>query len=65
MDLIVTVAGDGEHEITLDEGTYGDVIESVGLTVEEAVAIVDGRPVPDDQPVDGDAVTVVRLVHGG
>ncbi|MFW6153033.1 MAG: ubiquitin-like small modifier protein SAMP2 [Halobacteriota archaeon] len=65
MDLTVTVAGDGEHELTLEGATYADVIESVGLSVEEAVALVDGRPVPDDQPVDRADVTVLRLIHGG
>lgn len=65
MNIEVTVAGNGREEVHLEEPTYADVIEAVGLSVAEAVALVDGRPVPDGQRVDRDQVTVVRLIHGG
>lgn len=65
MEILVTVAGVGEQTVELDGGTYGDIIEAVGLTTEEATVLVDGRPVPDDQAVTQSAVTVLRLIHGG
>lgn len=65
MELHVTVAGEGERTIDLEEGTYGDVIEAVGLSVEEATVLIDGTPVPEDRPIDHHEVTVLRLIHGG
>lgn len=65
MGVTVTVLGDGEHEVDLEDGTYADLLEAVDLSPNEASVLVDGRPVPADEPVTEDAVTVLRLVKGG
>ena len=65
MDVSVTVPGGATTTVEIEEGTYGDVIEAVGLSEFEAAALVDGRPVPADAPVEATEVTVLRLIHGG
>jgi sulfur carrier protein len=66
MDVTVDVAGGETHVCSLPEdATYADCCSAVGLSVHEATVLVDGRPVPEDQLVAADAVTVVRLVKGG
>lgn len=65
MRVTVTVLGDGVHEVELDEPTGEDVLRAVELSPQEATVLVDGRPVPDDQPVEENAVEVLRLVRGG
>lgn len=66
MRVTVDVKGEGIEEVTLEPGaTYGTLIDAVSLSPHEATAIVDGQPVPDDRPVDAEAVTVLRLVKGG
>lgn len=65
MEVAVSVVGGDERTIEVDDQTYGDLIEAMGLSVAEATALVDGRPVPADGPVEADAVTVLRLIHGG
>jgi sulfur carrier protein len=66
MDVTCEVIGEGTHELELDpEATYGDVLDSVGLSSQEASVLVDDRPVPEDRPVDTDAVRVIRLIKGG
>lgn len=61
----MTVTGVGRETVHLEEATYGDVLEAVGLDRAEATPLVDGRPVPVDRLVDAEEVTVLRLVHGG
>lgn len=65
MDVTVEVLGEGTQEVTLEDGTYGDLLGAVGLSPHEASVLVDGRPVPEDQPVASSEVTVLRLVQGG
>ena len=65
MEVSVNVPGAEHTVVELDDGTYGDLIEAVGLSVMEAAVLVDGRPVPDDAPIDETEVTVLRLIHGG
>jgi len=66
MQVTVDVAGGETHDCELPaDATYADCCDAVGLSVHEASVLVDGRPVPEDQPVETDAVTVVRLVKGG
>lgn len=64
MRVTVDVAGERSREVDVD-GTYADVLEAVGLRPQEASVLVDGRPVPEDQPIESSAVTVLRLVKGG
>ncbi|MGM0591868.1 MAG: ubiquitin-like small modifier protein SAMP2 [Halobacteriota archaeon] len=65
MDVTVRVVGEDTHEVSLDDGTYADLLAAVGFTTHEATVLVDGTPVPEDQPVAADEVTVLRLVKGG
>lgn len=65
MTITVSVAGGEEREVAIGEGTYGDLLAEVGLSAQEATVLVDGRPVPEDAPVDADQVEVLRLIQGG
>ena len=66
MRVTCEVVGQDTHELDVEPGaTYGDVLAAVGLSTQEATVLVDGSPVPDDRPVDADAVRVLRLVQGG
>lgn len=65
MRVSVSVAGEEPREVDAAGATYGDLVEAVGLSPQEAVALVDGRPVPEDEPVDAAHVEVVRLIAGG
>jgi sulfur carrier protein len=65
MNVTVEVAGEATHEVSVEDPTYADLLAAVDLSPHEATAMVDGRPVPEDQPVDAERVTVVRLIKGG
>ncbi|WP_254521784.1 ubiquitin-like small modifier protein SAMP2 [Natrinema caseinilyticum] len=58
-----TTAGNAEPTDTTP--TYADLLREVDLSPHEVSVIVDGRPVPEDQPVESDHVTVLRLIKGG
>lgn len=60
------VVGEGTRDLALDaDATYGDVLAALDFSPHEATVLVDGVPVPEDRPVDADAVRVLRLVKGG
>lgn len=65
--VTVSVAGGEDYELAVEDGdaTYGDLIDEVGLSPQEAAVLVDGRPVPEDAPVEADHVEVLRLIQGG
>ena len=72
MRVTVDVKGEEVYEIDLerltDRGekpTYADLLADVELSPHEVSVLVDGRPVPEDQPVEVDHVTVLRLIKGG
>ena len=66
MEVTVDIKGEATETVALGAAaTYGDVLAAVDLSIHEATPIVDGRPVPSDQPVEADTVTVLRLVKGG
>lgn len=77
MRVTVDVKGEGTHEFALEEvptgsagasngePTYADLLAEVDLSPHEVSVLVDGRPVPEDQPVDAEHVTVLRLIKGG
>jgi len=68
MRVTCEIPGDRERDRELDlpdDATYGDVVRAVGYSVHEAAVLVDGTPVPEDDPVEADRVTVLRLVQGG
>lgn len=64
--MTVAVVGGGTREVAVDPGaTYADLLDAVDLRPHEATALVDGRPVPEDAPVEADRVRVLRLIKGG
>lgn len=64
--VTVEVLGDDEYELDLPrDATYGDLLAAVDLNPHRASVLVDGRPVPEDAPVEADSVRVLRLVQGG
>lgn len=66
MEVTVEVAGEGTEAVQVDPGaTYADLVKAVDLNPHEASVLVDGRPVPEDQSVEVDEVTVLRLIKGG
>lgn len=65
MDVTVEVVGEDTYEVSLAEPTYADLCDAVGYSTHEVSVLVDGRPVPEDQPVSVERVQVLRLVQGG
>ncbi|RQG94641.1 ubiquitin-like small modifier protein SAMP2 [Natrarchaeobius chitinivorans] len=70
MRVTVDVKGEDTHELELERTdgsppTYASLLAEVGLSPHEVSVLVDGRPVPEDQPVESDHVTVLRLIKGG
>lgn len=65
MHVTVSVVGADTHEFEVTDETYADLLERVDLRPDEVAVLVDGRPVPEDQPVEASDVEVVRLVRGG
>jgi sulfur carrier protein len=66
MRVSVEVVGEGEETVEIDDdGTYADVVRAVGYSPHEVSVMVDGRPIPEDQPVDAETVRVLRLIKGG
>ncbi|OIB55510.1 ubiquitin-like small modifier protein SAMP2 [Natrialba sp. SSL1] len=66
-DLREESGGDSSADTTEDkEGpTYADLLREIDLSPHEVSVLVDGRPVPEDQPVESEQVTVLRLIKGG
>ncbi|PSQ16944.1 small archaeal modifier protein 2 [Halobacteriales archaeon QS_8_69_26] len=66
MEVTVEVAGEDTHRVETDpDATYADLVRAVDLSPHEVSVLVDGRPVPEDQPVEAESVTVLRLIKGG
>lgn len=65
MEVSVTVQGGSSETVEVTGETYGDLVESVGLSPMQTAVLVDGQPVPIDAPVEATEVTVLQLIHGG
>ena len=66
MNVTVDVVGEGSREVTVSKGsTYADLVEAVDRSPQEVSVLVEGSPVPEDQPVEADHVQVLRLIKGG
>jgi len=66
MDVTVEVVNEATHELTVDSGaTYADLLDAIDYSPQAVSVLVDGSPVPEDQPVAADSVRVVRLIKGG
>lgn len=58
------VGGDTFH-LEVTDHTYADLLDEVGYSPNEVAVLVDGRPVPEDQPVTEQHIRVLRLISGG
>lgn len=67
MTVTVELAGEASREIDAAGKTYADLLAPFNVSKHEVSVLVDGRPVPEDQPVGSDVerVEVVRLIQGG
>lgn len=65
MHVTVDIQGGDTHEFTVTDETYADLLAAMDLSPHEVSVLVEGRPVPEDQPVTTDSVTVIRLIKGG
>jgi peroxiredoxin Q/BCP len=63
--VTVEVVGEESHDLEVEDETYADLLAEVDLSPHEVSVMVDGRPVPEDQPVEADHVKVLRLIKGG
>ncbi|ADD05485.1 ubiquitin-like modifier protein SAMP2 [Natrialba magadii ATCC 43099] len=67
-DLREGNGGDSSADTTADKAdkpTYADLLREIDLSPHEVSVLIDGRPVPEDQPVESEQVTVLRLIKGG
>ena len=65
MRVTVEVVGGATREFDVADETYADLLAELDLSPHEVSVMVDGTPVPEDQPVDADHVRVLRLIQGG
>ncbi len=66
MDVAVEIVGEETRTVETSPGmTYAELVEAVGYNVNEVSVLVAGTPVPEDQLVESDQVTVLRLIRGG
>ena len=67
MSVTVELVGEGRHDLDATGKTYADLLSPFDVSKHEVSMLVDGRPVPEDQSVEGDVeyVRVVRLIQGG
>jgi len=66
MNVTVDVVGEGSHAVTVGEtATYADLVREIDRSPQEVSVLVDGTPVPADQPIEADHVQVLRLIKGG
>lgn len=64
--MSVEVVGEGDESVDVDgDATYADVVRAVGYSPHEVSVLVDGSPVPEDQPVEVAEIRVLRLIKGG
>lgn len=67
--VTVEVVGEDTHEIPVADlpadATYADLLSAVEYSPHEVSVLVEGTPVPEDQPVEVDHVRVLRLIQGG
>ncbi|WP_122088787.1 ubiquitin-like small modifier protein SAMP2 [Halalkalicoccus subterraneus] len=65
MNVTVEVVGEDTHDLSLPDPTYCDLLAELDLSPHEVSVMVEGRPVPEDQPVNAQRVQVLRLIKGG
>lgn len=65
MDVTLEVVGGETYEFDVSDETYADLLAEIDLSPHQVTVLVDGRPVPEDQPVETTHVKVLRLIMGG
>lgn len=67
VELSVVVLRRGSLKLKLPRGTkVEDAIKSLGLNPVEYVAVLDGRIVPEDEPIEsGTTLKLIPVVSGG
>jgi peroxiredoxin Q/BCP len=65
MNVTVEIVGEESHDFEVEDETYADLLAEVDLSPHEVSVMVDGQPVPEDQPVEANHVKVLRLIKGG
>lgn len=65
MNVTVEVVGEDTYDLSLPDPIYADLLSELDLSPHEVSVMVEGRPVPEDQPVEADRVQVLRLIKGG
>ena len=68
MEVLVEIPGDGVYEVVLDDTidpTFHDLLAELNLSSHEVAVLVDGRPVPETNPVTVNRVTVLKMIQGG
>lgn len=65
MHVTVEVVGEETHEFDVTDETYAELLDDIDLSPQAVAVFVDGRPVPEDRPVEAETARVVKLVRGG
>jgi len=67
IELTVVVLRRGARTVKLSKGAkVEDAIKALGLNPVEYVAVLDGRIVPDDEPIEsGTTLKLIPVVSGG
>jgi len=67
IELTVVVLRRGSHKLKLPKGTkVEEAIKALGLNPVEYVAVLDGRIVPEDEPIEsGITLKLIPVVSGG
>lgn len=63
--VTLEVVGGETHEFDVESATYAALLAEIHLSPHEVAVLVDGRPVPEDQPVAPGRAQVLRVVSGG
>ncbi|OLZ42397.1 sulfur transfer protein involved in thiamine biosynthesis [Natrinema saccharevitans] len=65
LEAVAGADADAADGSDTESPTYADLLHEVDLSPHEVSVLVDGRPVPEDRPVESEQVTVLRLIKGG
>lgn len=63
--VTLEVVGGEDHRFDVEAATYAELLAEIGLSPNEVAVLVDGRPVPEDEPARPGRARVLRLVAGG
>lgn len=62
----VRLANGETREISRDKATIESVMQDLGISSQDYVAVCNGKVVPEDDLLsDGDELKLIRIAHGG